>query len=436
MWEVEFISSETIKPSSPTPHHLRTFKLSMLDQLSPEIFSRLLLFYSSSPTRGIGQVIQKLKASLSETLTLFYPLAGSIIKGEDDDTVDCNDRGVDFLVTKVNGQLHEFLDDPNPEAADKFLPCDILRARSGREVLLAVQVNAFDCGGTAVGVGISHKLADGPSLASFVSKWAATAREARDVVGPTFDAPVLFPPTKVPRSVQAAESILSIKENLPTRRFAFDASNIARLRSRVGNGAGPTRVEAVSALIWSCLMRARGESRRALVVLHAVCMRKRMVPPLPESSFGNLASGAITSWPPEGGEGRHEDVQRGLVRQLRDATRVIAGDYIRELQGPYGLIKALGPLQRMKEKYSKCGVDLCVFSSWCKLPLYEVDFGCGRPIWACVGRLSAKDAIILMDSRSGDGIEAWICLEDEVMAKFERDQELLSFASLSTSIAA
>ncbi|KAJ8623208.1 hypothetical protein MRB53_031737 [Persea americana] len=63
MWEVELISTDTIKPSSPTPHHLRTFKLGRLDQLSPPIFFRLVLFYSS-PTIAI-ETVQKLKTSLS-----------------------------------------------------------------------------------------------------------------------------------------------------------------------------------------------------------------------------------------------------------------------------------------------------------------------------------------------------------------------------------
>ncbi|KAH9619015.1 hypothetical protein KSS87_000442 [Heliosperma pusillum] len=32
--EVKIISRETVKPSNPTPSHLRTFNLSMMDQMS------------------------------------------------------------------------------------------------------------------------------------------------------------------------------------------------------------------------------------------------------------------------------------------------------------------------------------------------------------------------------------------------------------------
>ncbi|RWR94169.1 vinorine synthase-like protein [Cinnamomum micranthum f. kanehirae] len=437
MWEVELISTDTIKPSSPTPDHLRTFKLSRRDQISPSIFIRILLFYPSpspSPTIAI-EFVQKLKTSLSQTLTLFYPLAGRI--NTQDYTVDCNDQGVDFLVAKVNGQMHDFLDDPDPAVGDKLLPCDMASARSGRDVLLAVQVNGFDCGGTTVGVGISHKLADGTSMAAFLNGWAAMARDAGDVVVPTFDGPALFPPIK---ALPMDPFSLTTKDNLSFRRFVFDAPNMARLlRGDHGGGpiaSRPTRVEAVSALICRCYMKARRESTRAIVVLHAVCLRKRMVPPLPESSFGNLNTVLVTSLPPEGEEECHEDMQHSLERQLREALRVIDGDYIRELQDPHGPIKELELLNALKETYSKDGVDILTFSSWCRFPLYEVDFGWGRPIWVCTGRFFAMNATVLMDSNSGDGIEAWVCLEEEVMANFERDEELLSFVSLPSPAAA
>ena len=44
--EVEIISSESIKPSSPTPKHLKTHKLSLLDQFIPSIYIPMVLFYT------------------------------------------------------------------------------------------------------------------------------------------------------------------------------------------------------------------------------------------------------------------------------------------------------------------------------------------------------------------------------------------------------
>ena len=42
------------------------------------------------------------------------------------------------------------------------------------------------------------------------------------------------------------------------------------------------------------------------------------------------------------------------------------------------------------------------------------------------------DSIILMDTRMGNGIEAWMFLPEEDLAKLVVDKELLSFATLDS----
>ena len=42
--------------------------------------------------------------------------------------------------------------------------------------------------------------------------------------------------------------------------------------------------------------------------------------------------------------------------------------------------------------------------------------------------------MVLTDTKSGDGVEVWATLSDEVMAVLEHDEELLAFASLNPSI--
>ena len=44
-----------------------------------------------------------------------------------------------------------------------------------------------------------------------------------------------------------------------------------------------------------------------------------------------------------------------------------------------------------------------------------------------------KNIIVLMETRNGDGIEAWMTLDEEEMAILERDMELLTYASLDPS---
>ena len=73
--EINIISTENIKPSSPTPDHLRSFKVSLLDQLAPHFYVPLVLFYSADEFRSKSvlnpsakEICDQLKKSLSKPL--------------------------------------------------------------------------------------------------------------------------------------------------------------------------------------------------------------------------------------------------------------------------------------------------------------------------------------------------------------------------------
>ncbi|OVA06426.1 Transferase [Macleaya cordata] len=156
--KVEVLLRESIKPSSPTPHHLRTFNLSFLDQIAPPIYVPLIFFYASD---GDGNNKMEacrrdvLKKSLSEILTRYYPLSGRI--KEDSFIIDCNDDGVDYLEARVHNNcrpVSEFIQNPDVHLLKQFLPFDPYGSESSSEfgfesgfnskVLLAVQVSFFD----------------------------------------------------------------------------------------------------------------------------------------------------------------------------------------------------------------------------------------------------------------------------------------------------
>lgn len=172
------ISRETIKPSSPTPQHLRIFKLSWLDQVSARLFVPVLLLFDKT-TDPINNDL--LKTSLSQTLSKYYPFAGRL---RDRQSILCNDDGVDFLEAKVNVRLSFLIQNPRRESLDLLFP-DKLHWRYAEGLatsLLAVQVSHFCCGGWAVGVCASHKLADAVTLVTFVSTWASVARDGLETV--------------------------------------------------------------------------------------------------------------------------------------------------------------------------------------------------------------------------------------------------------------
>ncbi|KAK9278629.1 hypothetical protein L1049_028202 [Liquidambar formosana] len=302
--DVEIISKETIKPSSPTPQHLRKLKLSILDQLAPPIYIPIILFYHAETSDPNVNHIKRsccLKKSLAETLTRFYPLAGTI---KENLSVDCDDEGVEYIEAQVACKLSEVIEEPDAKILDQFLPIEPhgKGTESGREVLLAVQFNMFTCGGMAIGVCVTHKMADGISATTFLKAWAATAIRDTEIVHPFFNAEFHFPQ----RDISGFTPSTGItKDGIVSRRFVFNESNITALREKATSGDNgsskvnqPTRVEAISAFIWRRFMAiAQSKSVQAkakvFAAIHAVNLRERMVPPLPPHSFGNFYQLAI-----------------------------------------------------------------------------------------------------------------------------------------------
>uniref|UniRef100_A0A7N2LQ64 Vinorine synthase n=1 Tax=Quercus lobata TaxID=97700 RepID=A0A7N2LQ64_QUELO len=295
----------------------------------------------------------------------------------------------------------------------------------GKEVLLAVQYNIFECGGVAIAVCISHKLADGTSVVNFVNAWAGTCRGESEVISPIFDAHIHFPPRDI-TGFMPNEAYIS-KEKIVTRRFVFNKSSIAALKREASAAFGPedrvaSRVEVVSAFIWMRFMvmaRIRTTKPKQVPAVHAVNLRERMVPQLPVHSFGNLWGVAITAETPV----EMEKDYHFLVRQLRNAFLEINAEYSKKLQdGPVGDLDFLG-------KEDKQFQNFCKFSSWCRFPVYEVDFGMGKPTWVCCSGIPIKNTAVMISTKDGDGIETWVNMNEEDMAMFENDQELLSYAS-------
>lgn len=172
--EVEIVFKGSVKPYSPTPSHLRTHKLSLLDQLIPSPYAPIILFYLGSDV-DVPTNMESMKKSLSESLTRFYPLAGRI---RDDLSADCNDEGARYVEAQVHASLGEFLTKPDLMLLHRFLPCELVSKESdmaGAHVS-NIQVNVFDCGGIAVGVCISHKVLDGAALSTFLRVWTSAAR--------------------------------------------------------------------------------------------------------------------------------------------------------------------------------------------------------------------------------------------------------------------
>ncbi|KAL0464254.1 UNVERIFIED_CONTAM: Stemmadenine O-acetyltransferase [Sesamum latifolium] len=425
---VQIISKELIKPSSSTPHHLRNLKLSLLDQLSPPVYVPVIFFYEADELRGLSssidpaQVCRNLKQSLSNTLTLFYPLAGKI--DPENVTVCCDDTGVEFIEAHANARLRDVIQEPELDQFQKYLPVELLEGiYIGEGTLLMVQINFFECGGVAIGVCMSHLVADASSLVEFMNAWAATCRGENPKSAPEFGVMARYFPAQDLSDSNVSPALLMGNDKLVMKRFVFDKEKLAALKQAAATGDGsdvkdPTRVEAVSAFILKYFIENNLlDAKKSLVAAHMVNIRSRAIPSL-ENAFGNgcfLCAAELGhdqgSWPlPE------------LVSKLRRAMRTIDDEYIRETEREDRYLSDLGKLCNM---VSEGDADGFVFSSWCRFPTYEVDLGWGKPVWVCTTALQVNHLVILTSTRDGDGIEAWINLLPDQFQSLENQFKLI-----------
>lgn len=419
--KIETISAETIKPSSPTSPHHKTYRISLLDELSPPLHVPIVLFYSSPDSCNFN-ISERLKTSLSTTLAHFFPLAGSLKRNA---TVDCNDKGITYVEAKVNLDISEILENPEMNLLQQFLPFDPYRNWPEEELTITgVQVNYFDCGGIAIGLCIYHRIVDGASLAKFLSDWSATANEGSEISTPYMDSASLFPP-KVLNIVMPSEVIS--KEKTVTKRFIFDGHKLGLLKGKIAC-INPTKVEAVTSLIWKSAMCASREAPSSIVT-HVVNIRGRMSPPLPENSLGNLWQ--LTVSPVLHKEEIRNMELKELAEEVRKSIRNINGDYVKLIQNDDGISKACAG-QREARRLCSEGVACYRFSSWTRFPFYEINFGWGNPTWVCTTNVPIKDVVILMGTRNGDGIEAWVTLAEHNMAAFEQDNDLKEFVTVAS----
>ncbi|KAL5753604.1 hypothetical protein ACOSP7_021824 [Xanthoceras sorbifolium] len=416
--EVHVVSREVIKPSSTTPNHLRTYKLSRLDQMNIDIFIPIVFFYQEAPKNSDDL----LKKSLSDTLTHYYPLAGRV---KDCLYVDCDDYGISYVVARVDGDMSNVFKQPEFDQEEQLMPCkqhEMLKDQS----ILAVQVSHFGCGGVAICLLFRHVIVDGATAANFVKTWAVIAScggnddSATIIKDLVFDCTSIFPPRDHSGSStrsSGAGAILFSSSETTRKRFIFEGSKISALQDKIGNRT--TRFEAVFTLMWDAITAAKREGDDFVATI-PVNLRKRMNPPIPEQCIGNILTIIQTNWPTE------ETINySSLTEKVHELVSMVNDDYVKKAY-PNGWI-----LNRATN--GAAGRDtgrrrLFMISSWCDLPLYKSDFGWGNPeLVAPVGRVNSGDniSVCVWDTTDGAGIEAWMFMSKEEMAKFEQDLMLL-----------
>ncbi|KAJ4706859.1 vinorine synthase-like [Melia azedarach] len=416
-------SSEIIKPSSPTPQNLKSYRLSIVDQLTPNVYFSIILLYTKT-TENPTKTSDHLKKSLSETLTRYYPLAGQL--KYDQLIVDCNDQGVPFVEADVSNHMSELLKLPNIDVLEQLLPFKPHEGFNAERSNVTVQVNYFGCGGMAIGLCFKHKVLDATTAAFFVKNWGVIARGAGEIKDVIYDQASLFPARDLSFLSKSVDEEF-LKAESETKRFVFDGSAIASMREKFTHlGRRPTRFEVVSAVILGALISAAKESEEPperLDTIISVNLRQRMVPPFPEHCLGNIISGGLIYWPLE------KKLDHGsLAEEIHQSIKKVDDQFARKFYGEAEFLNLprLGANEVVKKR------EFWV-TSWCKTPLHQSDFGWGKPKWAG-NSMRLNEITVLFDTSDGEGIEAWVGLPKKDMARFEQDATIVAYTSPNPTI--
>ncbi|CAH8276568.1 unnamed protein product [Arabidopsis lyrata] len=431
--KLEVAAREVIKPASPSPRD--RLQLSILDLYCPAIYVSTIFFYDLD-NMSPEILSENLKSSLSETLSRFYPLAGRI----EGVSISCNDEGAVYTEARTNLLLPDFLRNLNTDCLSGFLPTIAAGDSPAAWPLLSVKVTFFGSGsGVAVSVSVSHKICDAASLVTFVKDWATTTAKGKSNSTIEFAETTIYPPpppSHMYLEFPSTDSDSNIANKCVIKRFVFEPSKIAELRHKAASESVsvPTRVEAIMSLIWRC---ARKSSRFNLVIPRQTVMWQAMdlrlrIPSnvLPQDVIGNLQSGFSLK---KDAESEFEIPE--IVAAFRK-TKEGVNEMIKESVQSNTTGQSL--LSLMAETVSESAdIDRYIMSSWCRKPFYEVDFGSGSPVWVGYASHTNYDNMVwvmLIDSKEGDGVEAWISLPEEDMSVFVDDQELLAYAVLNPPV--
>ncbi|KAK7333112.1 hypothetical protein VNO80_29875 [Phaseolus coccineus] len=274
-----------------------------------------------------------LKEALSKTLVLFYPMAAHLRHG-DDHRVEIYCLFVEAHATVAMDHFTYYFQNRNLIPAVDY--------SVGIETYPLV-VTHFRCGGVLIGIGIEHRLADGASSLHFINSWSDVARGIPISVPPFIDRNLLRARDPPQPAFPHHEYQLSLPMTTTTNTTAVafvlklsrDQLNIIKGKSKEdGSTINYSTYEMLTAHIWRCVSKARGlpedQETRLYIPTNG---RSRLQPPLPPGYLGNAIFSTI--------------------------PKALAGDLV------------LKPTW-----YPNVHIN-----SWAKFPIYEADFGWGRPIF-------------------------------------------------------
>ncbi|GAB2299635.1 hypothetical protein Dimus_033696 [Dionaea muscipula] len=459
----------TISKCTIFPHHNSTnaaaadMKLSVCDlpMLSCHYIQKGLLFPLPPPLLPIPSLISLLQAGLSATLSHFPPLAGRL-KNDSDGYfyLTCNGAGVDFVhATAQHVSVRDVLAPIDvPDFVKEFFPFDRTVSYDGQfKPILAVQVTEL-ADGIFIGCAVNHAVVDGTSYWNFFNAFAEVCRggSRRISRSPDFRRDsVLISPAVLKFPNGGPNARFSGEGPLRERIFSFSREAIKKLKAKANHVIGadellrkqidgvqggafqngyvvvPQKAEStveissfqsLCALLWRCATRARNlDSDKTTTFRMAVNCRHRLEPKLDPLYFGN----AIQSIPTVAlvGDLLSRDL-RWSAEMLNKNVRAHDDATVRRCVADWERNPRFFPLGNFD------GAMITMGSSN-RFPMYENDFGWGKPLAIRSGRANKFDGkMSAFPGRDGGGsVDLEVILTPKTMSGLEKDPEFIEYVS-------
>ncbi|GLB41750.1 putative transferase family protein [Lyophyllum shimeji] len=384
-------------------------------------YRRLMVVYGAPTDPGIDFIIASSSLELS-----------SLVSAPVDGCLDVTDfPSAEFLDKTAVLAMHD---------AEEYagLPCMI------------VQITTLTCGGIAIAIKLAHPLADAQSLLQFAHDWATVTRAMSTggpipALSPVFDPslldnaaagdidalhpnlhlvevaralpmhhydlwastsgcpPFLAPATVVPHEL-GPDDVGPLGSPVPWENWDFSApvshylvdftAEEVHAMWEEANDPGISHLDALSAHIWSLIVRARGlEGEHHLDVTFGV--RSRLQPPLPPSLLGSpLTLTSVTT------TGNTSDHSLGdLAKSIRSSLKAF---------DPHALSALLHAMafeaSPQRHWVAFFGSRNTIVTSWLQLGVRDVDFGVGIPAYVEAVMPSVDGCVQVMEG-GGRGSE-------------------------------
>ncbi|PNX85349.1 hydroxycinnamoyl-coenzyme A shikimate/quinate hydroxycinnamoyltransferase, partial [Trifolium pratense] len=361
---VTITASHTVIPEEPTPQG--RFWLSDIDQVVRLRHTPTLYIYKPKQNQENKTIVETLKSSLSKILVHYYPIAGRLCYIEGGRLeLNLNAKGAVLIEAETEKTIHDYGDFSPSDSTKELVPIIDYNQPIEDIPIFIVQLTKFKNNeGLAIGVAFFHPLSDGLGAIKFINSWAKIARGRNDA--------------SEERKKKTSATMLKLSsEQVDKLKKKANEDDVLVMKKE---GSRPfSRYEAIGAHIWRSASKA------------------------PTKGY----IGEITSKP------------LGYVAQkIRQATELVSDEFIRS---QIDVIRSFEHLDDARKLFLNAEGEIAPYfgnpnfhlTSWMSMPIYEADFGWGKPINFGLAYVSSHDRALILLSPEGDG-SVHVCLHFQI----------------------